>query len=68
MDTKSQAGDTKSALNQFITRNKTQDGTSVFDGRSSNSVSYISSVSTNKSKISTLTKEQLQNFFKEKNK
>ena len=66
MDTKSQAGDTRSALNQFISRNKTMDGTSVFDGRSSNNISYISSASTKKSKMSTLTKEQLQSFFKEK--
>lgn len=62
MDDKSRYGGEKgSALKNFVERNKSE--ASVFDGRtqSQNSIN-----SAKKSKFSTLSKEQLDKFFKEK--
>ena len=60
MDEKSKSGDKRHSLNAFLERRKS-DG-SVFDGRSNGS--YADSAK--KSKFSTMSKENLAKFFKDK--
>ena len=62
MDEKSRIGGTAEKLKTFVERHKS-DG-SVFDGRSNSHSSFVNSAK--KSRFSTLSKDQLDKFFKDK--